>query len=337
MSIWFIGPEKSINSWRSVWPAMALRKLGHDAHAVCIDGEQEADLRPGDTVVVHHGNNGGAMPQGFQLAAPFLAAIRAEARPRRLVVQWDDSFVDLPDIQDIERGHLDTLLRDQREACEIADAVVVTTPYLAERIGWPAEVVPNWIASWVTELNLPLTLGTKAVWLGTLGGLPRGEERGSAHLHDWLWAMRTDPPAGFPLHVVGIREYREHRWFAERFPAYTYRRHTTDLDRLYREVAAEACVGLAPVDPALGFNRAKSWIKPLEYAALGIPQVMSRTDEYLRVRLDPTAPTPDAFWFQAGVSLDLANNLRMEDYRSAVRAEYSIEANVGDWEKVLDL
>jgi Glycosyl transferases group 1 len=41
-------------------------------------------------------------------------------------------------------------------------------------------------------------------------------------------------------------------------------------------------IGVAPlVDTA--FNRAKSWLKPLECAALGVPVVMSPRDEYLRI------------------------------------------------------
>lgn len=337
--VWYIGPEKSVNSWRSVWPAAALRRKGHDAHAVCIDGEQEADLAPGDTVVVHHGNNGPAMPQGFQSGASFLSAIRAEAAPRRLIVQYDDSFADLPDIQDIDPAHLSGLLRDVAECCEIADAVVVTTPYLAERLPAPAEVVPNWIASWVCELPLPPTLGSRAVWLGTLGGLPREGERGSAHLHDWLWALRSDPPPEFPLHVVGVRDYAEHRWFQQRFPAYTYRRHNTNLEHLYKLVAEQARVGLAPVDPSLGFNKAKSWIKPIEYMALGIPVVAAATEEYERIGHTPmlvTTATPEGFWATAEAFVNRPA-MRWDGLRENIRGEYSIEANVGQWEKVLDL
>jgi glycosyl transferase family 1 len=40
-------------------------------------------------------------------------------------------------------------------------------------------------------------------------------------------------------------------------------------------------VGIAPLDDNV-FNRSKSWLKPLEYAALGVPAVMSPRAEYLR-------------------------------------------------------
>ena len=48
-----------------------------------------------------------------------------------------------------------------------------------------------------------------------------------------------------------------------------------------REVAG-LDIGIAPLADT-AFNRAKSWLKPLEYAALGVPCVMSPTEEYLRI------------------------------------------------------
>ena len=42
-------------------------------------------------------------------------------------------------------------------------------------------------------------------------------------------------------------------------------------------------IGVAPLSDT-PFNHAKSWIKPLEYAAAGIPFVMSKSPEYLRFK-----------------------------------------------------
>lgn len=48
-------------------------------------------------------------------------------------------------------------------------------------------------------------------------------------------------------------------------------------------LARELSVGLAPLADTR-FNAAKSWLKPLEYAALGIPSVVSPRAEYRRLR-----------------------------------------------------
>ena len=50
----------------------------------------------------------------------------------------------------------------------------------------------------------------------------------------------------------------------------------------YTSSVAELGVGLVPLlDSA--FNRAKSWLKGLEYAALGVPFVASPTPEYVKL------------------------------------------------------
>ena len=42
-------------------------------------------------------------------------------------------------------------------------------------------------------------------------------------------------------------------------------------------------IGIAPLND-IPFNHAKSWIKPLEYAAAGIPSIMSKSPEYVRFK-----------------------------------------------------
>lgn len=346
--IWFLGPERVVNlgNWRCTWPAAALRERGHDAHAVCQDGETEADLAPGDVVVVHHSNQGDTFADGFRQLAPFLQVIRRDVAPRLLVVQWDDSYFDLADIQEVDgKGWYRALMEDVAASARVADRIIVTTPYLQERFEpfGDVRVVPNYVARWVTELELPPRLGDRAVWLGSLGGVPEPGKRHSAHLHDWLWAMQSPLTADFPLKVVGVRTHREHRWFSERFDNYTYVRATSDLRRLYTEVGTGTAVGLAPVEPDLGFNKAKSWIKPLEYASLGIRSVSSATPEYNRLAVSlGSVPerTADAAKFWTAADDMLAHEVgehRDVGLREFVREHLTVEANVSDWIEALDL
>jgi hypothetical protein len=329
-----------VNNWRSEWPAAALRGIGIDAHAFASDGDvQEADIAPGDTVVVHASNQGDTFAEGFRQLAPFLEVIRNQAEPRLLVVQWDDSYFDLEDIQDTKgKGWYRALMEDTVASARVADRVIVTTPYLAEKFqpyNLGTYIVPNYIATWVTELDLPDTLGHRAVWLGALGGIPEPGQRKSSHFHDWMW---TSPfPEDIPLKVVGIRSHAEHRWFSSWCKDFTYARATSDLERLYREVADGTCVGIAPVDASLGFNRAKSWIKPMEYAALGLHSVVAPTDEYRALEMGAICEAPD-FWDGVRDRIGLyAGERRHRFLREWVRERFTVEANVEVWRRALDL
>jgi hypothetical protein len=55
--------------------------------------------------------------------------------------------------------------------------------------------------------------------------------------------------------------------------------------QLYARLSFEFDVGLAPLVD-IPFNRAKSWIKAIEYAAAGIPMIMSDVAEYRRLHDD---------------------------------------------------
>lgn len=57
---------------------------------------------------------------------------------------------------------------------------------------------------------------------------------------------------------------------------------TDTVDKYWQTIADSFGVGIAPLEPSK-FNRAKSWLKPAEYCALGIPYVASSTPEYQRI------------------------------------------------------
>jgi glycosyltransferase involved in cell wall biosynthesis len=153
----------------------------------------------------------------------------------------------------------------------VADRVTCTTPSLAKLLSqWndDVRVVPNYIPRWMTERERPrrdrLTVG----WVGS-----------STHNMDWDTAsnyvrkfLQRNPEVEFKL--IGARygnwlklpqeQVVETGWF-------------DSVEECWRNIDFD--IGIAPLRPHV-FNRSKSAIKFLEYAALGIPTVASDVGPY---------------------------------------------------------
>lgn len=191
----------------------------------------------------------------------------------RVVIDWDDDPMalspDHPAWQKVNPKYspMDNYVH-AKAAMGMADAVVVSTPALQNRYG--GTVVRNAIpASYLVEprtaVNVPLQVGWPgAVWNHpgdldvTRGGVALAIEKcdaGFVNLGDSTGvaeALRLKRPLTAIGHVP-IAEY----------PA----------------IVAQWDVGIAPLADTL-FNRSKSYLKPLEYAALGVPFVCSDLPEY---------------------------------------------------------
>jgi glycosyltransferase involved in cell wall biosynthesis len=99
---------------------------------------------------------------------------------------------------------------------------------------------------------------------------------------------------------------------------------------------ALAClgVGIAPLADSQ-FNRAKSWLKPLEMAACGVPWVASPAPEYVRLQalgVGQIAGRPREWYRHLRALLDdPALRADQSDAGRAVAAEFTIEANAWRW------
>jgi len=108
------------------------------------------------------------------------------------------------------------------------------------------------------------------------------------------------------------------------------------IDEYAGTLAAEIGVGIAPLQHN-PFNRSKSWLKALEYSALGIPWVASGLDEY-RAFYAATgggliAESPKQ-WHQHLRRLTRSSALRLElgaAGRQAVRERFTISGNARLW------
>jgi glycosyltransferase involved in cell wall biosynthesis len=103
-------------------------------------------------------------------------------------------------------------------------------------------------------------------WAGVLS-----THRGDLH---WLRPQARRALRGALFTTVG-----DHRTAAElgadRAEVFPWQKAPPELYRLM----ARADVGIVPLDPAEPFNRAKSWLKALEYVSMGIPVVATDLPE----------------------------------------------------------
>jgi glycosyltransferase involved in cell wall biosynthesis len=108
-----------------------------------------------------------------------------------------------------------------------------------------------------------------------------------------------------------------------------------DIDDYYRAIT-RLDVGIAPLADT-GFNKAKSWLKPLELAACGVVPVMSPVAEYASLHsqgIGVLAQWKGRNWRQQVERLLLDENLRNElawQAEGVVRTRHTIEGRCHLW------
>jgi glycosyltransferase involved in cell wall biosynthesis len=242
------------------------------------------------------------------LTAGLVDVIRAaKAAGVAVVVETDDDFESIDPANIAWRTVHPTQSPDRnwrhlRTACELADLVVVTTPALAARYGRHGRVriIPNYVPrSYLYERREELAGRELRVgWSGSVDTHPRDLQvtRGAVARvlarHDLKFhligsgrrpvldpatgAQAVDPDTGELVTVLDDRIPRN----LNLRPDATFA-HTGGWLSLenYPRGLAKLDVGIVPLDPG-AFNEAKSWLKGLEYAALGVPFVASPTGPY---------------------------------------------------------
>jgi len=104
----------------------------------------------------------------------------------------------------------------------------------------------------------------------------------------------------------------------------------------YRGIGDHLGIGVAPTSDTR-FNRAKSWLKPLEYAAVGVVPVSSARDEYVRLEreygIGMIAKSPKD-WYRHVKQLVTNDGLRQElsaTWREVVIEHLTVERNAHHW------
>ncbi len=194
------------------------------------------------------------------------------------VLEIDDDLWSIdPANKPAAKFYRDELLANARRNIEMADVVTTTTPALADRLSaWNrnVRVLPNCVPGWLLHLDRATTDNGR-ITIGWAGG--------ASHARDWgefnavLRRLLQHPRYRdrVELHMIGGPD-----WTDRVRTGRSTVRHTgwSDWVADYYQ-ALDFDIGLAPLRPST-FNEAKSDVKLLEYAALGIPAIVSDVGPY---------------------------------------------------------
>jgi glycosyltransferase involved in cell wall biosynthesis len=238
---------------------------GDDGHPPTITLK---DLQGYDVIVAQRWNKHDGLPVWRRARTPY----------SRLVFELDDDLWNItaenwnayqlynrPDIRDAVE-----------HAAETADLVTVSTEPLAQVLREVAghdrvTVLPNCVPDWALDLPRPRRERPRVGWQG-----------GASHGIDVLDVaapvrrfLKRFP--GWDLQLNG-EDYRE------TFAAPENRMFHVPWIPVYRQpeeyfASVDFDIGLCPLYPTR-FSKSKSWLKPLEYAARGIPSVASDIEPY---------------------------------------------------------
>lgn len=329
--------------YRTIWPGYAVEASGAHEVEVCVPDSDNQPWLP--TMVDQDGviralGHRETWPDVLVLQRPLRRLVAdvipfLQERGTAVVVEVDDDFscIDRRNVAWRADGQeRNAVLAD---ACARADLVTVSTPRLAERYAphGRVRVLPNYVPTWYLGVGPVGQAGREdgEVWVGWSGSVAthrgdlettgRAVTRALAHdRRAVVRAVGTGVGVGRAL-SLGTKDVDGSGW--------------VDLPRYPREVA-RLDVGVAPLEDT-PFNRAKSWLKVLEYAALGVACVATRLDEYQRfedvfgegtVRL---VETPRQW--EGAVKALLRDDARAEQAQRAraALAGATIEAHRDDW------
>lgn len=286
--------------YRVVWPSEALAKAGYPS-AKIVYPDEESGVR---VDLDHHKQVKGVVvpsdctavllqrPTSEMLVEtiPFM-----QAKGIKVIVDIDDDLGSInprhPSWQALHNertgapGH--TWKATQR-ACAIADRVIASTPALLDRYARHGRGVvcrnslPSLPSILVDCLDQPLTVG----WPGLIDTHPDDLRVLGAAFHR----------LGLPVHIIGAAPLVPHLVPSRILGGVEPTFHGTVqfdqwLPTIEEVLGGGRGIGVAPLEPSR-FNMAKSWIKPLEMAAAGVPVVSSDTPEYLALGIGLFASKP---------------------------------------------
>jgi glycosyltransferase involved in cell wall biosynthesis len=309
--------DSGTGQYRMWMPMWALHRAGHD---VRISSSSEAELPTEVDVVV-----GQVIVEEDRTAAWQRLAV-SPGRPA-MVFEIDDDIWNIHGSNDLGLAFRERALQERAEAnIAVSDAVTVTTEHLAEIVGRfnsNVHVVPNQIDASLLQRQRPrherLTIG----WAG-----------GSSHQNDFASVqaeLRTflRRNEDVDLHVIG-HDYRQELGR----PLARHTGWTADLRQYLDSVDFD--IGVAPI-AYHAFNKAKSDLKVLEYAALGIPVVATDFGPYpASVQHGETGFLVRHSYVWVRYLRDLVNDDAMREQmgRNARRwaAGRTVQGNVWRWE-----
>jgi len=248
-----------------------------------------------------------------------------------VIVEIDDDFTSLHHRNQAYENtspdkHLEANRDLIRQSCLIADHVTVSTPALAEVYGGHGRVsiIPNFVPGFLLDWRVP-KYARACGWSGTLRTHPTDLQVVGNGI-----ARAMDITAGTFAVVGESRGVQAALRLKQRVPQ-TGWLPISD----YWKALGRLSMGIAPLEDS-PFNRAKSNLKGIEYAAMGVPFVASPLPEYRLLAIRGAgllARTPDE-WYHQTVNILTDNALRRElteQGKQTIRDHYALEANWHLW------
>lgn len=285
--------EGGCGHYRMIWPGEALRNQGADVRVIHHD---DPDARfVGEWVDDIHELEGG---RRVSLARPVrlfpvecdIAVLQRPLRRQlvqciphlqaqgvKVVVEVDDDFesisprnrawVSVQPGQSPERNHAWL-----RMAVEMADLVTVSTLALQRRYG--GVILPNYVPKRYLDISLDRDARERPVigWSGSVETHPDDLQQVGSSVRRLASARKAD------VGVVGTGTLVQRHLGLPQPPLVAGWVHINQ----YAEYLVQFDIGIVPLEHSQ-FNEAKSWLKGLEMAAVGVPFVATPTVEYRRL------------------------------------------------------
>lgn len=276
----FPSDRNACGSYRMIWPAEAMKAQGYD---VRVARNNPAVVKQGEKIVglaedLHADMVFFQRPCRRQYIEIFEFLQRDGIK---IIVDFDD---DLTSIHPLNPAHFyynfhgdngDMHWKYGIQACDMADYVTVTTPRLQEVFGEKSVIVPNCIPQSYLEIKRPENDLVTVGWAGITATHPIDLQVTHGAINQALAA--TKGKSRFlalgdekTLQNLGVRNREPNGW----------------LDGVkineYPEFVSQLDIGIVPLDDT-PFNNAKSFLKALEYASLGVVPVVSPTPDNMRM------------------------------------------------------
>jgi glycosyltransferase involved in cell wall biosynthesis len=306
MRVFGFHDQSGCGEYRIKIPLAELAKHGHEVDVACgwTEKARGYPLIIGQRMDKHEG-------------LPLWRRLKATAR---LVYEIDDDVFSVDPVNWMaHRVYSKPVPQDTViHAAQVADLVTVTTEPLAEVMrqhNANVAVLPNYVPDDMLAIQRPRRGKVVIGWAG-----------GASHGADMAMVAQQirralDRNAHAELHLIGT-DYGD----TIRRPA-RFTKWDADLDAYYRNIDFD--IGLAPLTDTV-FNRSKSHIKALEYAALGVPVVASDLEPYRGFVVDGVTGwlvRHEHEWFKR--VNELANDEAMRAEMGAAAKELAAQWTIG--------
>jgi len=267
--------------------------------------------------------------------AMYAAIVQAKKQGIATIVEMDD---------DLERVHPQNVAWTRmqpkysptsnyewaKKAALEADALVVSTPTLTRfKPSGPYFVLRNCVPESIFSMAR-MTPRTKMTvgWTGTIQTHPQDLQvtRGAVGkaLDDFdtrFYVVGDGEGVERSLQLSPGQEFQASGW--------------TPLDQYYQTILDNIDIGIVPLELS-DFNQAKSWLKLLEFSALGIPAIASGTRENVLLSMEGvgTIATSPRDWLRQLLRLlEIPEHWDVLSARSRdiVREKFTYEANAASW------